>query len=165
MAIIRRTGAPAPTRTAGIDPFEMMREMLSWDPLTEFGRTGGRALADFTPQFEVKETKDAFVFKADLPGVKESDLEVSLQDNRLTISGKREEEKRDENDTWYAYERSFGSFSRSFTLPREADANACDAALENGVLTVRLGKRAEAQPRRIDVKSEGSRQADKGAKA
>lgn len=166
MAIIRRTGT-TPTRSSSIDPFEMMREMFNWDPTTGLARSGahGHGGGEFLPSFEVKETKDAFLFKADLPGVKEEDLDVSLQDNRLTVSGRREEEKRDESDTFYAYERSFGSFSRSFTLPREADGSTCDASLADGVLTIRLGKRPESQPKKIDVKREGSRHAGGGVKA
>jgi HSP20 family protein len=152
MAIIRRpTGVVH--RGTGLDPFEMMREMLGIEPFRDLAPSMGQEGA-FVPDFEVKETSDAFVFQADLPGVKEEDLDVSLQGNRLTVSGKREAEARNEGDTWYTFERSFGSFSRSFTLPREADPDACEASLKDGVLTLRLGKRAEAQPKKISVKGE-----------
>jgi HSP20 family protein len=157
MAIIRRPSAqPSEARW---DPFEMMREMFQWDPGQPLGRGG--PLGEFAPSFEVKETNDAFIFTADLPGVKQEDLEVSLTGNRLTVSGKRESEKRDEADTYYMYERSYGSFSRAFTLPREADVDQCDAQLRDGVLTLRLPKKSEAQPRRIDVRKSGEK--DKGS--
>jgi HSP20 family protein len=74
-----------------------------------------------SPAFEVKETKEAFVFKADVPGIKEQDVEVNVAGNRLTITGKREAEKEDRGDTFYTYERSHGSFSRTFTLPDQTD--------------------------------------------
>ncbi|HYG68700.1 MAG TPA: Hsp20/alpha crystallin family protein, partial [Anaeromyxobacteraceae bacterium] len=106
----------------------------------------------FVPSFEVKETKDAYVFKADLPGIREEDLDINLTGNRLTVSGKREEEKRSEEERYYAYERSYGSFSRSFTLPEGVDAEHVDAELRDGVLTVRIAKRPEVQPKRIEVK-------------
>jgi HSP20 family protein len=89
-----------------------MRDLLRWDPFAELGPSAAGA---FVPAFDVKETKDAYMFTADLPGVKESDLELSLTGNRLTISGKRDEEKKAQDERWYAYERSYGSFSRTFT--------------------------------------------------
>ena len=72
----------------------------------------------------MKETKDAYVFRADLPGVKDEDLEISLTGNRLTVSGHREQEKREQSETYYATERAYGSFSRTFTLPDGTDARA-----------------------------------------
>jgi len=86
------------------------------------------------------------------PGVREEDLDISLTGNRLTVSGKREEEHREEDDRYYAYERSYGSFSRSFTLPEGGDVDHARADLSNGVLTVTLPKRPEVQPKKIEVK-------------
>lgn len=148
--LIRRgsTGSIAP-RT--VDPFEMMRDLMRWDPLAELGTWGSRE-AGFIPSFEVKETKDAYLFKADLPGVREEDLEISLTGNRLTISGKREEETRHDEDRFYAYERSYGSFSRSFTLPEGGEVDHAHAELTNGVLTVRIPKSPAVQPKKIEVK-------------
>ena len=149
--LIRRsnTGSLGPTRS--LDPFELMRDLMRWDPFAELGAAGGAELG-FIPSFEVKETKDAYLFKADLPGVKEQDLEISLTGNRLTVSGKREEEHRQEEDRYYAYERSYGSFSRSFTLPQGGDVEHANADLSNGVLTVTVPKKPEVQPRKIEVK-------------
>jgi HSP20 family protein len=129
----------------GLDPLEVMNQWL-----TGAGREGGLT---FVPSFEVKETKDAFIFKADLPGVDEKDLEITLTGDRITVSGKRETEKREESDRFYAYERSYGSFSRAFTLPEGVNADNVDAELKNGVLTIKLPKRPEVQPRRITVGS------------
>ena len=134
------------------DPFRLMREMMSWDPFQEmapYASTGGTT---FVPQFEVRESRDQWVFKADMPGVKEADLDIALTGNRLTVSGKRDAEKRDEGDRYYTYERSYGAFSRTFTLPEGADAEHVRAELKQGVLTLVLPKRPELQPRRIEVK-------------
>ncbi len=139
------------------DPFQRMQELMGWDPfevmnqwLTGGGREGGLT---YVPTFEVKETRDAYLFKADLPGVEEKDLEITLTGDRITVSGRRESEKREEGDRFYAYERSYGSFSRSFTLPEGVNPDAVNAELKNGVLTLRLAKRPEVQPKRITVGS------------
>ncbi len=156
--ITRRTAAP---EAAIWDPFRRMREL--------FEDVESRALEpmmrEFTPRFDVKETKDSYMFKADLPGVKEQDVDVSVTGNRLTVSGKRDEERTEEGERYYAYERSYGSFSRAFTLPEGVDADAVRAELKNGVLTIRIPKRPEVQPRRITVQGEGMGEAKKGAKA
>lgn len=135
------------------DPFRTMRDVLRWDPFSEVTpRWFGEDLG-FSAAFEVKETKEGFVFKADLPGIKAEDLDVKLTQNRLTISGKREAEKTEKGDTFYTYERSYGSFTRAFTLPEGIEAEKIDADLKDGVLTVTLPKRPEAQPKQINVKA------------
>lgn len=135
------------------DPFRTMRDVLRWDPFGEIApRWFGEDLG-FNAAFEVKETKDAFVFKADLPGIKAEDLDVKLTQNRLTISGKREAEKTEKGDTFYTFERSYGSFTRSFTLPEGVDGEKIEADLKDGVLSVKLPKKPEAQPKQVAVKS------------
>ena len=128
-----------------------MRGLLGWDPFREMAAWRGEM--SFTPAFEVKETKDGYVFRADVPGIKEEDLEVHLTGQRLTISGKREEEKKQESETYYTYERSYGSFTRTFTLPEGCDGAKAHAELKEGVLTLLVPKTLEAQPKRIDVKT------------
>ncbi|MDB4960661.1 MAG: heat shock protein Hsp20 [Myxococcales bacterium] len=129
------------------DPFSMARELLSWDPLY-----GGRPATAFAPSFEVKETSDAFIVKADLPGVSEADLDIAVHNNVLSVSGSRQAEERKEGESYALYERQFGSFTRSFSLPDMADGERIDAKLENGVLTLSIAKKAEAKPRKIAVK-------------
>ena len=146
------------------DPFQRMQELMNWDPFELMSPwltgTGRQAASAFLPAFEVKETKDAFIFKADLPGVDEKDIEVTLTGDRIVVSGKRESEKREESDRFYAYERGFGSFSRAFTLPEGVDGDNVQAELKSGVLTLRLAKRPEVQPRRIQVGSGTSEKKD-----
>ena len=145
MALTTRNGVNAPVRTVR-DPFSMARELLSWDPFY-----GGRPATAFAPAFEVKETADAFVLKADLPGVAEADLDIGVHNNVLTVSGTRSAEERKEGESYALYERQFGSFTRSFSLPDMADGEKIAAALENGVLTLTIGKKAEAKPRKISL--------------
>jgi HSP20 family protein len=149
--LIRRNqgGSPEPARL--FDPFEMMRDLIQWDPFREVGAAGSRGLG-FVPSFDVKETKDAYVFKADLPGLREKDVDISLTGNRLTVSGRREEEQRQEEERYFAYERSYGTFSRSFTLPDGVDPDSVQAELRDGVLTLHIAKRPEVKARRIELK-------------
>ena len=114
------------------------------------GELGGGNL-EFVPRFDVKETKEAYVIQADLPGVKDDELEVSLSGNLLTISGKREEEHREEGESYYTIERSYGNFVRSFTMPDGVDSESVNADLKQGVLTVRIPKKPDAQPKRISI--------------
>jgi HSP20 family protein len=132
-----------------------MRSLLSWDPFREmapFPVVEDRAM--LSPAFDVKETKDAYLFKADVPGIPEKDLEVTITGNRLNISGKRDQEKEEKNDRYYTYERNYGTFTRSFTLPDGADLENLRASIEQGVLTISVPKKPEVQPKKIAVKAE-----------
>ena len=159
--LIRRNQNEAVPSSGSVwDPFRVMRDVLRWDPFRELEAAVGGDYGLFAPSFDVKEDKDGYVFRADLPGVKEEDLEISLTGNRLTISGKREQEKREQGETYYASERSYGSFSRAFTLPDGTDAENVKAELKNGVLQVTVPKKPEVQPRKITIaKDEGASKA------
>lgn len=154
---IQRDNKAQPPATRGLrdwDPFLAMRDLVRWDPFREIAPAWASLEGiGFAPAFEVKETKDGFVFTADLPGVAEKDLQVQLSDNRLSISGKRESEKIEQGDTYYTAERSYGSFTRSFTLPEGVDRDKLRAELKNGVLGITVPKRPEAQPKKISVAS------------
>lgn len=150
MALIARSNGntgSTPTRYAARDPFQVARDLLSWDPFF-----GGRQVSAFAPPFEVKETNEAFILKADVPGVAEADLDIAVHNNVLTVSGSRQAEDRKEGDNYALYERQYGSFSRSFSLPDTADGDRVDAALDAGVLTLTIWKKAEAKPRKIALK-------------
>ena len=154
MSLIRRITPEHPVAPlkSETDPF---RWLLRWDPFREmtpswFGQPPVEAT--FSPAFEIKENKDGFLFKADLPGMKEQDIEVKLAGDRLAVSGKREAEREDKDDTYYAYERSFGSFLRTFTLPEGFDAEHVQAELKDGVLTIVVPKKATAQAKTIAIK-------------
>ncbi len=142
-----------PTAPATVDPWERWtRNFFGWDPFREMQPFASVERA-FTPAFEIKETREGYLFKADLPGTKETDLDITITGSRLTIKGKREEETKQESDTYYCYERSYGSFARAFTLPEGCDGSKAHAELKEGVLTLLVPKTPEAQPKKIDVKS------------
>jgi HSP20 family protein len=152
--IPRRTNVPEriPVENRFWDPFETMREVLRWDPFRDVEQLVRPVPIAWNPAFDVKETKDAFVFRADLPGMKEEDLDISITGNRLTVTGKREEEKRDENDRWFSYERAYGTFTRTFTIPEGVDIDHIAAEMKDGVLAMTLPKLPEVQPKRIELK-------------
>lgn len=135
------------------DPSRWLSRMVGFDPFREMMPLVSERMATFDPAFEVKETKEGYLFKADLPGVTIHDIDVSVTGNRLQISGRREAEKEDKGDTFYTYERTYGSFTRAFTLPASADANKIQADLRDGVLTVLAPKTTESLPKKIPVGS------------
>lgn len=137
------------------DPLRRMRELFDWDPFAEMMPYTGTSQLELQPRFEVKETRDGYVFKADLPGIDEKDIDISLTGNRLVVSGKRESEERKEDERFYAYECAYGSFTRAFTLPEGVDADHVSADMTNGVLTLTIPKRPEAQPKKISLKPGG----------
>ena len=150
--IRRNPGYEVAQSGAAWDPVRVMRDLLRWDPFREVEAVLSPAdVRGFTPTFDVKETKDAYLFRADLPGVKEQDLEISLTGTRLSISGHREQERQDQGDTFYASERSYGSFTRSFTLPEGVDGENVAAELKSGVLTLTVPKKPEVQPKKIAI--------------
>jgi HSP20 family protein len=137
------------------DPFSAFREIMRWDPFREIAPLASPdRFNELDAPFEVKETKEGYLFKADVPGVKESDLSINLSGNRLSVSGKREEEKKQESETYFSYERSYGTFTRSFTLPEGVDADKVNASLKDGVLSILVPKKSEAQPKKVAIKTE-----------
>jgi len=148
MSLVARTNGNTPARYTARDPFQFARDLLSWDPFF----AGTRQASAFVPAFEVKETNEAFVLKGDLPGVAESDLDIAVHNNILTVSGSRQSEERKDGESYALYERQYGSFSRSFSLPDTADGDRVEAKLDAGVLTLTIWKRAEAKPRKIALR-------------
>jgi HSP20 family protein len=114
--------------------------------------SGGNTTARrWTPAMDLLETDDAFVIRADLPGLSESDVSIELEDNVLTVSGERKVEHEDKREGFYRVERSYGSFSRSLTLPKGVDPEAVTASFDRGVLEVRVPKPEQRKPRKIEI--------------
>ena len=143
MSLVRRSNI--------FDPFADF-----WDPFDGVFRSlvvpsvasSGRDTAAFAnARIDWKETPEAHVFKADLPGVKKEEVKVEVEDgNVLVISGERSKEKEDKNDKWHRVERSSGKFMRRFRLPENAKTDQVIAGLESGVLTVTVPKAEVKKP-------------------
>jgi HSP20 family protein len=134
------------------DEFFKGFEMEPWGRLS--GEGNGM---NFSPRVNVSENEQVIQVTAELPGIDPQDVDVSLARDVLTIRGEKKEETKDEKDNYYRFERSYGSFSRTIPLPAGlVNADKIDANFKNGVLTVTLPKREEAQTssKRITVKAE-----------
>ncbi len=141
------------------DPFRDLRSLQ--DEMNRlFSSTFSRGGSDeqmfggtWTPSVDIYENKDNIVLEAELPGMKSEDVNISIENNVLTISGERKFEKKSEGDNFHRVERGYGSFTRSFTLPPTVSSENATAEFENGVLHLTLAKREEAKPRRIEIKA------------
>ena len=111
----------------------------------------GRFTPEFSPSCEVSESKEAFTFKFDMPGVKKEDVKIELDHNKLTVSAERREEKKSEDTKFRMAEISYGSYERSFTLPSTVNDKNVDAKFADGVLTIVLPKAEETKTRKISV--------------
>jgi HSP20 family protein len=105
----------------------------------------------WSPALDVFDDKDSFVVKVELPGMKKEDINLSLHDGVLTISGERKVERENKEGETFRSERYFGKFQRSVTLPAAVDANKVSASYKDGVLSIDLGKAEEAKPKQIAV--------------
>ncbi|XP_023740838.1 17.8 kDa class I heat shock protein [Lactuca sativa] len=141
-------------RSSVFDPFSLD----IWDPFQGFSSVlnnlpeSSRETAAITnARIDWKETPEAHVFKADLPGLKKEEVKVEVEEGRvLQISGERSKELEEKNDRWHRVERSSGKFLRRFRLPENAKMEEVKASMENGVLTVTVPKAEEKKP---EVKS------------
>jgi HSP20 family protein len=114
-------------------------------------RGDNAALTTWAPAVDIYETENELVIKADLPDMDEKDLDVRVENNMLTIRGERKFEQQVKEDNYLRLERTYGSFSRSFSLPSSVNTEAIKADYKNGVLTVTLPKRAESKPKQVKV--------------
>jgi Molecular chaperone (small heat shock protein) len=125
-------------------------DRLFESPLAEFAQSN-QLLSGWTPALDVYEQKDNVVVRAELPGMKKEDIEVTLHENTLSISGERKHEETHKEKEVYRAERFFGRFQRSVTLPVLVSGDKVKAQYKDGVLTVTLPKSEEAKPKQIDV--------------
>ncbi len=142
--------------------------MVKWTPSTDlsrlqrsmnrlfdsfFGEEGSGETSSLTwaPTVDVAETDGEIKLVADIPGMEQKDINVSVKDNTLILKGERKEEKKDEKANYYRNERTYGSFSRSFSLPSMVDVDKVKADYENGVLTITMPKVEEAKPKEIAI--------------
>ena len=137
------------------DPFRVMRREME-NTLRAFDQNSSTPdIGAGAPAINVAETRDAFEVTAELPGVDEKDIKVSLDDNQLVISGEKKVEGTKEEKNWHVEERSYGSFYRSMSLPFEPEDGAVDAHFDKGVLHLTIKKPAKAikTTKTIDIKT------------
>jgi len=145
-----------------------MPVLTRWDPFRELNALqqrmnrlfeeqydGGReetlTTGAFVPPVDIYEDEHSIQLKLEVPGVDEKDLDIKVENNTMIVSGERKFEKEEKEENFHRVERRYGSFSRSFTLPNTVSTDDIQASYENGVLKIRLAKRAEAKPKQIKV--------------
>ena len=121
----------------------MLNDMMGW--------SRNAALSSWAPNVDIVESEDSYQIHAELPGITEEEVNVSLNNNVLTLSGEKKQEIKDEKDNFVRVERTYGKFERSFSLPSNIVADKVDASYKDGVLTVTIPKAEEAKSRQIKI--------------
>ena len=142
--------------------------LMGWGPMREiarleremedmFGRLPQWPFGDrergWAPAVDMIDQKDEIVLRADLPGIDEKDIEVTVQDGTLTVRGERKEEKEEKKENYYYSERTYGAFTRTLMLPTGVDPDKVKATFSKGVLEVHLPKAKEAKGKKVEVKA------------
>ena len=144
-----------------------MNSVIRWDPFRNVSnlqaqvnrlfestlpdRGSDSSLTTWAPAVDIYETENELVLKADLPDVNEKDIDIRIENNTLSIHGERKFEQEVKEENYLRVERSYGSFTRSFTLPSTVHTEAIKAEYKNGVLRVEMPKRAESKPKQVKV--------------
>lgn len=140
--------------------------LVRWDPFRDaaalqarmnrvfYGQAGSEDLSGrWAPAVDIYESPEALFLKAELPDVKREDIHITVENGLLTLSGERKADSEVRQEQYHRVERSYGPFSRSFSLPTSVDGSNASAEYKNGVLTVRLPRREDAKPKRIDIQT------------
>jgi HSP20 family protein len=139
------------------DPFRDMvtlRERMNKlfeDMAASRGEEKDLTTSSWAPAVDIYETENEVVLTAEIPGIEEKDVEIKVEDNTLTLRGERKFEKETKEENYHRIERAYGSFFRSFTLPNYVDQDKIEAEHENGILKIRMPKRAELKPRKVKI--------------
>lgn len=151
---VRASSLPAARYGAGFTDIDRVFDNFFRNALTNLSGPSS-SLGALSLSLDVSETDKSYTIKADLPGLEEKDVSVTLDDGVLTISGEKVQEKEEEGKTFHRTERSYGSFRRALTLPADADETGITAQMKNGVLEIEIAKTVEAPKtaKRIDVKA------------
>lgn len=145
------------TKYSDISPLEAMRRDMDriFDDISPFSRgrrgNGGFGMELWAPDTDMSETEDAFMFTVDLPGLTKKDIQVSYKDNRLTISGERKKETKEEDKDYLRQERYVGKFTRSFTLPGDVKEDKIKASFKDGVLSITVPKVEAKKPKTVTI--------------
>jgi HSP20 family protein len=151
MNVTRRAGEPVPELYSSLHRLNrIMDEALT-------GWNGGTLASAWTPSCDVFEDKENLKIVLELPGVKQEDVKISVENQILTIRGEKKQIAEENSERWHRYERTYGSFERTFTLPSSVDAERVQATVDHGVLTVTLPKSEKSKPKEIPVRSGSSK--------
>jgi HSP20 family protein len=123
---------------------------------------GGSVLSDWLPACDITEDEGSIRLQLELPGVKPEDVRLSIEDNVLSVRGEKRQVAEERNERVHRYERSYGSFERTFTLPSSVDTAKIDANIENGILTVTIPKSERSKPREIRLGTGGGAKVSAG---
>lgn len=139
------------------DPFRdlvTLREKMNRlfeDAVTARGEEKDMISSTWAPSVDIYETENALILTAEVPGVDENDIEIKIEDNTLSLKGERKFEKESKEENYHRIERSYGSFYRSFTIPRQIDQDKIKAEHDNGVLRITMPKKPESKPKSVKV--------------
>lgn len=130
--------------------------------MQEYNRNEDESLSSsaFVPPVDIFEDQNHIVLKLEVPGMKLDDFDIQLENQTLTVRGERKFEKETKDENYHRVERRYGSFARAFTLPNTIDSESVKAHYDAGVLSIELGKRAEAKPKQIKVSVSGAKPAE-----
>ena len=153
------------SRLARWDPFADLGVLEPWGRFRRFGELSsilgrmvgevggeGEPLSLLAPKVDITETDGEYVVSAELPGVKREDMTLEIQEGVLTIRGEKKHERDEKNERGRRLERSYGAFSRTFSLPSDADGSKIEATFKDGVLSISISKKPEAKPAQVAIK-------------
>ncbi|MEW5900375.1 MAG: Hsp20/alpha crystallin family protein [Acidobacteriota bacterium] len=149
------------------DPFRdivSLREKMNRlfeDVVTQRGEDKDLISSAWAPAVDIYEDESQLVLTAEVPGIEEKDIEIKIEDNTLSLHGERKMEKETKEENYHRIERSYGSFSRSFTLPNYVDQDNIRAEHENGVLKITMPKKPELKPRKVKILKTAGEEKDK----
>ena len=127
--------------------------MFGRSPIRKEGeREEAMTVAEWAPLVDISEDEKEYLIKAELPEIKKEDIKVTVHDDVMTISGERKYEKEENGKKYHRVERAYGSFTRSFTLPEDADGSKVSAECKDGILRVRLPKTEKAKSKAVEIK-------------
>ncbi len=130
---------------------DSINQLFDENYLTESEKGSGLSLTSWSPSTDIYETKDEYVFKIEVPGMNKDDVKVEFTEDTLTIKGERKEDKEIKKENYHRIERFFGSFQRSFTLPKNIDEKKIKAELKDGILELRVPKVEKSKTKAIPI--------------
>jgi len=136
-----------------INPFRELAGFLENFADVNTAADNQQAFGSFVPAVDVYEDEHSLTLKLEVPGLNEEDINVTLENNTLTVSGERKFDKEEKEENFHRIERRYGSFTRTFRLPNTVDSEKVEAGYDKGVLKITLAKRAEAKPKTIKIAS------------